>query len=272
VCVLIVPENRRGAALRVLGFAKLSATYRAAPGIADIEARYRGEILEAAVSAPPPGDAEAAFVAEMLANATPEQIAAAFLRQQLASRPVPEDLVPLPVESMSGKPKRRERTGDEVAPGERHEGERPGREPRGPDMVGGVWFTISLGRKQRADPKWLLPMICRAGGVSRRDVGSIRIDDAQTRFEISGDKAAAYADHLNEPGALERGIVISPMDGTLGGAQRQPVNPKDKGKPKYRKKVKFEGKPKFEGRPKSGGKRADGPAEPRKFKSPKRPK
>src|SRR5690606_27933412 len=58
VCVLIVPEHRRGAASRVLSLAKLEATVRAAPGIADIEARYRREILEAAMSAPPPDDAE----------------------------------------------------------------------------------------------------------------------------------------------------------------------------------------------------------------------
>ncbi|WP_204314231.1 C-terminal helicase domain-containing protein, partial [Klebsiella aerogenes] len=35
VCVLIVPETRRGAAQRVLALAKLSATMRGAPSIAE---------------------------------------------------------------------------------------------------------------------------------------------------------------------------------------------------------------------------------------------
>jgi len=202
VCVLIVPETRRGAAQRVLALAKLTATLRAAPGIADIESRYRRQILDTALSAAEPDEAEAAFIAELLGQATPQRIAAAFLRQQLAARPVPEDLLPLPVSDMQAK-KGKKRFGEErdIA---------PPREPRGPDMEGGVWFTLSLGRKQRADPKWLLPMICKAGGVTKRDVGSIRIDDTETRFEISADKAVDFAARIREPGSTERGIVIAP--------------------------------------------------------------
>jgi ATP-dependent RNA helicase DeaD len=199
VCVLIVPEFQRGKAARVLSMARLTATTVAAPGIAEIEARYRRQILETAMAAPPPDEAEAGFVAELLKDMTPEQVATAYLRQQLASRPVPEDIVPLPVDQMQVKPRR----------DKRDEGPREPREPRGPDMVGGVWFTLSLGRKQRADPKWLLPMICKAGGVTKRDVGSIKIDDSETRFEIAGDKADAYAQQLAQGGTLERGITIS---------------------------------------------------------------
>ncbi|CAH1692913.1 ATP-dependent RNA helicase DeaD [Hyphomicrobiales bacterium] len=209
VCVLIVPENRRGAAQRVLTLARLTAITRAAPGIAEIETRYRRQILDTALSAAEPDEAEAAFVMELLAKATPERIAAAFLRQQLAARPVPEDLSPLPVADMQARKPRRDRETEDKR------GPVPAREPRGPDMQGGVWFTLSVGRKQRADPKWLLPMICRAGGVTKRDVGSIRIDDMETRFEISSEKAASFAKQIERPGAVEKGVVILPA----GGAQ-----------------------------------------------------
>src|SRR5690606_12925779 len=67
VCVLIVPEHRRGAAQRVLALAKLGFEVCAAPAMAQIEARYRKQIAEAAISAPPPGGAEADFVEELLA-------------------------------------------------------------------------------------------------------------------------------------------------------------------------------------------------------------
>ncbi|TAN09715.1 MAG: DEAD/DEAH box helicase [Rhizobiaceae bacterium] len=251
VCVLIVPENRRGAAQRVLSLAKLTALVRDAPGIAEIEARYRREILDAVFSADEPNDLEAPFVAELLGKAAPERIAAAFLRQQLSARPVPEDLSPLPVTDMPArKPRHDGRT-------EKERGPVPAREPRGPDMEGGIWFSLSLGRKQRADPKWLLPMICKAGGVSRRDVGSIRIDDTETRFEIAGDKAAGFAEQINRPGSTERGIVIAP----LGEVARTPLwraKPKfgKGGKPAHRGKAqpadrdhshKHKGKPKRPG-------------------------
>lgn len=205
VCVLIVPETRRGAAQRVLALAKLSATMRGAPSIAEIETRYRTQILDAALVAAEPDEAEAAFVAELLTKASPERIATAFLRQQLSVRPVPEDLLPLPVHDMQARKPKRDKENRERGIDERRDAE-----PRRPDMEGGVWFTLSLGRKQRADPKWLLPMICRAGGVSKRDVGSIRIDDMETRFEISADKAAGFREQISQPGSLERGIVIAP--------------------------------------------------------------
>jgi ATP-dependent RNA helicase DeaD len=236
VCVLIVPEHRRRAAQRVLALAKLTAVERAAPGIAEIEARYRRDIMDAALSTGEPDEGEAAFVADLLAKVAPERIAAAFLRQQLTARPVPEDLTPLQVSEMQARNSKHNRRIE-------HEHERGPvtvREPRGPDMEGSVWFTLSLGRKQRADPKWLLPMICNAGSVSKRDVGSIRIEDTQTRFEIAADKAAGFAEHINRPGATERGIVIAPAGEVRGTAWQA--------KPKFRKDAKPGEKPAHRGK------------------------
>jgi ATP-dependent RNA helicase DeaD len=234
VCVLIVPQHRRSAAQRVLALAKLTATEHAAPGIAEIEARYRRDIMDAALSTQEPDEVEAAFVADLLAKVAPERIAAAFLRQQLMARPVPEDLTPLPVaERQAMKSRHKGRIDDEHGPATT-------REPREPDMEDGVWFTLSLGRKQRADPKWLLPMICKAGGVSKRDVGSIRIEDTQTRFEIAAGKAASFAEQINRPGGTERGIVIAPA-GEVDGIVRQ-------AKPKFRKGAKPGNKPAHRGK------------------------
>jgi ATP-dependent RNA helicase DeaD len=228
VCVLIVPENRRGAAQRVLALANLTATVRAAPGIAEIEARYRRRILDAAASAAEPDEPEADFVSELLARAGPRRIAAAFIRQQLAAHPVPEELLPLPAEALKTRSSARDRRSAE--------GHAPVREPRGPDMQDGVWFTISLGRKQRADPKFLLPMICNAGGVTKRDVGAIRIDDTETRFEISADKAAGFAEQLRQPGSLEKGIIIAPAGEARGKPRPAKRKFREGGKPIHKHK------------------------------------
>jgi ATP-dependent RNA helicase DeaD len=273
VCVLIVPEHRRGAAMKVLSMARLSATVCGAPGMAEIEARYRRQILDTALQAPPPEDGEAELVAELLAKTSPEQIAAVYLRQQLATRPVPEDLSPIPVSDFATRPRREKRFGDEEA---------GPREPRPPTMEGGVWFTLSLGRKQRADPKWLLPMICKAGGVTKRDVGSIRIEDTQTRFEISGDKAEAFARHVEEPGGLERGIVIARADGSGPRGDPGPkgkFKPRDgfKGKPGFKDRPGFKEKASFgdrggyKGKPKFDGAQKDRPPRGPKPGKPKRP-
>ena len=284
VCVLIVPLHRRKAAERVLGFANLEATYQSAPGIAEIEARYRQQILDAAVAALPPDADEKPFVEDLLERLTPEQLATAYLRQQLAARPVPEEISPTRLHETERTTRKKRLENGPPTGAER--------EPRAPNMIGGVWFTLSLGRKHRADPKWLLPMICKAGGVTKRDVGSIKILDLETRFEISADKAREFGEKATA-GTLEKGVRISsasaPSETRSYGKPRHdsaeregpkrynpaaaekvvledprpaldtvpvPHKPKkkDDAKPKAKFKPKFQGNPKDKGKPKYKGK------------------
>ena len=49
-----------------------------------------------------------------------------------------------------------------------------------------------MGRRKNADPKWLIPLICRLGDVTKAEIGSIRIFDNDTRFEIAGESAEAF--------------------------------------------------------------------------------
>lgn len=258
VCVLIVPDYRRGAARRVLSLAKLTATTRGAPTIADIETRYRKQILETASATTAPDEAETLFVEELLEQLTPQQIATAYLRQQLSSRPVPEDISPLPIRPDNEKPERRSRRSDD----DWSRDDRPARaeRERPPRMEGGVWFTLSVGRKHRADPKWLLPMICKAGGVSKRDIGSIKIEDSETRFEISPSVAEDFAAHLANGGTLEKGLRITRGEGGRGKPAKNWSGDKPKGKPSFKDK-KFSDKPARAGKSGKPGKNERKPAD-----------
>ena len=60
--------------------------------------------------------------------------------------------------------------------------------PRRP-MGETAWFRMSVGRQKNADPKWLLPMICRLGHVTKKDVGAIKIGERETSFEIAVEAA-----------------------------------------------------------------------------------
>ena len=55
-----------------------------------------------------------------------------------------------------------------------------------------VWFTINVGRSKNADPKWLIPLICRRGHVTKSDIGQIRILERETRFEIAPEAEARF--------------------------------------------------------------------------------
>jgi ATP-dependent RNA helicase DeaD len=206
VCTLIVPFHRRGAAARVLKLAKLQARIVPAPTAADIEQHNRQRILDDPALSQVPGEDEVAFVRELMAAHSAEHIAAAYLRLQLASRPAPEELMDAPVypEERSARSKREPR-------GERDDANEPPRD-RG-DFDNGVWFRVSVGRKHRAEPRWLLPMICKAGHITKRAVGAIRIFDTDSQFQIVGDKAEAFLAAIDEHGTGEKGVTIQRIDG-----------------------------------------------------------
>ena len=191
ICALIVPFHRRGSAARLLKLAKLEAASQPAPGPAEIDKRNHERILADPSLTEAPSEEEMAFAQELLAAHSPEQIAAAWLRQQLASRPAAEELseAPAPVFDPS-------------------KGERPDAR-----FENGAWFSISVGRKHRAEPRWLLPLICKAGHVTKREIGSIRILDTESRFEIIADRADGFAAAIREHGTGEKGVVIQRVEG-----------------------------------------------------------
>jgi ATP-dependent RNA helicase DeaD len=90
-----------------------------------------------------------------------ERVAAAFLSELQHRLPAPEELSPAP----------KDRPGDK-----RGAKERPARRERS-DFDESGWFEVNLGRKQRAEPRWLVPMLCRIGQVTGADIGAIRIED-----------------------------------------------------------------------------------------------
>lgn len=238
-CVLIVPMHRRKAVQRTLGYANIKASERGAPTIAEIDRHNHEQMLARAQAISPPDEAEAALVAELMALLTPEQLAAAWLRGELARRPAAEEVSEERIPPINEKPARKRF--DEDAPFE----PRAKREP----MQGGQWFVMPIGRKHRADPKWILPMICKAGGVVKGDIGSIKIGETETRFEISSEKAASFAEKV----ATASGEVkIAPASGDTPPQYREQA-PRREFKPRadrgHEERPRREYKPREEGAP-----------------------
>jgi ATP-dependent RNA helicase DeaD len=81
-----------------------------------------------------------------------------------------------------------------------------------------VWFRAAIGRRKNAEARWLLPMICRRGGIDKHDIGAIRILDTTTEFEISERVAESFAMKIRRPDK-EDNIRIEPLaDGPAGQA------------------------------------------------------
>ncbi|MBB4093538.1 DEAD/DEAH box helicase [Brucella pecoris] len=223
-CVLVVPFSRRRTAERLLQMAKLDAQTVPAPSIAAVQAKTNERILNAEVFNQSVEEEYQDLLKALTERYTPEQIAAAFLNREVASYPAAEEVSDAPVHPVGGKKPRdrfekgeRSDRGDRFERGERRERGEPGERFDRNASFDGVWFSVSAGRKHRADPKWLLPLICKAGDVSKRDVGSIKIFDNETRFEITASKADEFRRSVEERGTGEKGLVIRTAVAGAGG-------------------------------------------------------
>ena len=153
--------------------------------------------------------AEQAFVQELLSKHGPEQVAAALIRMQLAGQPAPEEL------GDNGSTQTSERASS--------------------NMQDGVWVSLTVGRKQNAEPRWLLPMLCRAGHITKNDIGSIKIQQDETFVEISGKKIEIFLGALGADMDIEKGITVSRIKGApdIKDSPRGPRGPRKprQGKP-----------------------------------------
>ncbi|MGE0551031.1 MAG: DEAD/DEAH box helicase [Kofleriaceae bacterium] len=78
-----------------------------------------------------------------------------------------------------------------------------------------VWFTINVGRSKNADPKWLVPLLCRRGQIGKRDIGKIQILARETRVEIASTVSDRFAEAIRQPDPKDRNIHIELFDGQV---------------------------------------------------------
>ncbi len=238
VSVLLAPYTRRRRVEQLLASAGVDATWSGPPSAEVIRAGDQARLLTDPILTEPSTDEDLALGRLLIDQAGPEAVAAALIRLHRAKLPAPEDLFD-PGEPRGGNATGRDRDRREDRP-------RPERGPREPRESferaegEGVWFRLAVGRNSNADPKWLIPMICRRGHVTKKDIGQIRIFDRETKFEITREAVdrfkAAVASAPGEPIRIEAagapGLRREPEAGQ--GAERGP--PRKGPPPKFKKK------------------------------------
>ncbi|MFO0604118.1 MAG: DEAD/DEAH box helicase [Polyangiales bacterium] len=78
---------------------------------------------------------------------------------------------------------------------------------------GSEWFVLNVGREQNADPKWLVPMLCRRGGITRDDIGAIRVFENVTKVEIVSAAASRFESRSKMPDRVDGRVTIEPDRG-----------------------------------------------------------
>jgi ATP-dependent RNA helicase DeaD len=212
--VVLVPLQRARQAERLFFAARIKVKPTPAPTPDQIKKADDARILEritATINALQPEDLVGTEA--LLAAHTPEQLAALVLLAERRQLPAPE---PLDATERGGKrapratpPMRRDDDGG-----------------AGPADGGAkVWFHINVGRFQRADPKWLLPLLCRRGDVQKRDIGRIVILESETRFEILRERAEHFDRAAARPDADDPRVFIRPFDPQRAERDERPTRP-----------------------------------------------
>ncbi|MEF2072643.1 DEAD/DEAH box helicase [Consotaella aegiceratis] len=217
ISVLLVPISRRRKAERLLADAKIDATWGAAPSAEEIRAADDARLLADPAFTQEPSEEDRATAARLLAAHSPEVLAAALVRQWRARLPAPEEVFDpnFGPDPKAGKPGR-----------DRAERGFSKHERGGPT----IWFRMDVGRRNNADPKWLLPLLCRRGKITRQEIGAIKIYDRETKFEIAESVAKRFAEAAAHSDGDD--ITISYADGPGGqggqGRERKAFKPKGK--------------------------------------------
>jgi ATP-dependent RNA helicase DeaD len=182
ISVLLIPLSKRRRADMMLSQARIAPNWGNVPSAEAIRKLDQERLLTDPLFLEENTEEDLAMAKSLMEGRTAEQIAEALARFYRSRLPAPEDVY-VPSDRSSPREPREPRE------------ERP-REPRperAPERGDGVWFHLDIGRKMNADPKWLLPMICRRGNVTKQDIGAIRIFDNETKIEIFGAAADKFA-------------------------------------------------------------------------------
>jgi ATP-dependent RNA helicase DeaD len=222
VSVLLVPPARRRRAELLLGQAGIDAAWGTAPTVDEIRKLDHQRMLEDALFTQESTEDDLTLARALLAERSPEDIAAALARLYRSRLPSPEDILDPGERGGRMRDDRSEGRGRRDAPhDDRTSGAKPMRSKakmREGMAEGSVWFRAAIGRQKNAEARWLWPMICRRGGIEKNEIGAIRIFDSNTEFEISATAAESFAAMIKRPDKEDNIRIEALLSGSQGPA------------------------------------------------------
>ena len=182
VCAVLVPQNRSRIAERLFGQANVKPIWASPPSREEILKEDKKRIVENKILEDPITNEEQELVNELISKNSIEQLAAAYYRLIGKDLSAPEDL---------------------RNPSDKSEGR-----SKGNGFQNSIWFELSVGKDDTAEPRWLVAMLCKAGNLSKRDIGSIKIQPKVTFIEISEETSSTLKELAANKKPIERHIMV----------------------------------------------------------------
>ena len=229
---IIVPFNRRRRVEGMLRGARIEAQWFGAPTPEAIRKKDHERLMDKLTAPAEYEDDDRDIAAELLQRLPAEDIAAALVQAHRSKLPQPEEL-------LADTPEARA-----MAKAERH---RPGFE----DVV---WFKMGVGRRQNAEPRWLLPLICRRGHITRNEIGAIRVGQIESWFQIPRALASKFEETLKRTFASDDEQDAIVIERSADGPRIEARNNRKHGSPRVKANPIRKGKA---GKPRSGPRRGN---------------
>jgi len=181
--VLVVPPNNLRKAERILKSAKLNAQWGSAPTADQVLAKDHERILENDVWPQEINPAHEPMVAKLLDLYGPERVAAAFLETYTQKMSAPED-----ISDVYEAPTRQSKKTYE-------------------DFGESAWLRLEQGRDDGLSPGQVVPMLCKAGGITKTDIGAIRIQGNHSFIELRAPSLDGFFKSLGPEARVEGAII-----------------------------------------------------------------
>ena len=196
--ILIVPYQRKRRVEMMLRGARIAVEWLGAPTVDDIRKADRERLLTMLMEPVEIEDDDRELAAKLLEQKSPEEIAAALVQSFRAKMPAPEEMLSQSSEKPAGKEHHRDGFDDTI------------------------WFRMDIGRRQNADPRWILPLICRRGHITKNEVGAIRIAANETMFQVPRAIAAKFVAAVKRTAGeeAEGGVQFEAVQGGPPDAER----------------------------------------------------
>ena len=237
VSILIANPKAVRKANRLLQGAKVQAQIGNAPSAEAVITQDEARMMADEAWQNAPTEAEADSITKLLNLHGPDQIAAAYLRLYKSRQSAPEELG----EPTSFNPSEAKRS-------------------FGPS----VWFSVAGGQNAGVEVRRFLPRLCKIGGITKDDIGAIRVQHRETLVELRTNVLEDFLQNLGPKSEFDKKSPITQID-TPSPAHRgpkpkfqpkkpnapvdwnddptprrkkpKPADDKNKGKPKFKKKA-----------------------------------
>ena len=181
VSALLIPYNLKKRTERLFLNAKIKPVWANPPSIEDIKLRDQNNMLTHPFLNDPIDDSERKYIKTLLERFDHDQIATAFMRLYHSNLAAPEELI-----DFEKEPKKQDNK----------------------SFSNSILLSLSIGLKDNAAPKWIVAMLCRAGNITKSNIGKIEIKKEITFIQISSEIKNKFLKSIGPKLTIEDNIRV----------------------------------------------------------------